>query len=149
MVNLSENHSKVFDLLQPDCFVYIKRRDIVGQAVSYYLASVTGDWFHSTEERSIIYSFEGIGEKYRSILRQYEAWDMCFSRMNLTPHEIWYEDVLVEPESIFTSMSVWMDVENLEVEKGRLVPQPRRQGGEKNLIWADRFVKSGGPQIYS
>jgi predicted O-linked N-acetylglucosamine transferase (SPINDLY family)/LPS sulfotransferase NodH len=85
-----------------DCFVQLRRRDKLAQAVSLYKARVTQVWssldfnFIADDDprRTLSVSFEpeGIMRALADIVRQELAWEHCLESLELPFSVFWYED---------------------------------------------------------
>jgi LPS sulfotransferase NodH len=87
-------------LLEPTLLV-VRRKDIISQAISYYIAEQTAQW-KSTEptqvERSkVSYNGQEILDKLRDIKHSYCRLEEISLLLNCPVHEIEYEDVLENP----------------------------------------------------
>jgi len=87
--------------LLPDlAFVLLRRRDILGQAISAVRAAQTNQW------RSIMaaqgtakYDGAQIYQRLQGTARDYARWEIFFARKAVTPTLIVYEDMLAQPQS--------------------------------------------------
>jgi LPS sulfotransferase NodH len=87
--------------LLPDLkFVLLKRRDILGQALSAVRALQTEQWRASMPARGpAIYDGAQIYERLQFAVRDYGRWDIFFARQAVAPTIIVYEDLLVDPQA--------------------------------------------------
>lgn len=87
--------------LLPDLkFVLLKRRDILGQALSAVRALQTEQWRAAMPARGpAMYDGAQIYERLQSAARDYARWDIFFARKAAMPTIIAYEDLLAEPQS--------------------------------------------------
>jgi LPS sulfotransferase NodH len=87
------------------CFVYLRRGDVVAQAVSLLRAEQTGVWHETADERQ-----EPTGEprfdfgQVRGLVRQIEehnaAWQRWFAGEGIRPHPALYEDLATDPVGV-------------------------------------------------
>lgn len=87
--------------LLPDLkFVLLKRRDILGQALSALRALQTEQWRASMPARGpALYDGAQIYERLQIAARDYARWDIFFARRAVAAAVIIYEDFLVDPQS--------------------------------------------------
>jgi LPS sulfotransferase NodH len=87
--------------LLPDLkFVLLKRRDILGQALSAVRALQTEQWRASMPARGpALYDGAQIYERLQIAARDYARWDIFFARRAVAAAVIIYEDFLVDPQS--------------------------------------------------
>jgi trehalose 2-sulfotransferase len=87
--------------LLPDLkFVLLKRRDILGQALSAVRAMQTEQWRASMPARGpAMYDGARIYERLKIAARDYARWDIFFARKAVAPAIIVYEDLLADPQS--------------------------------------------------
>lgn len=83
----------------PDAaWLYLRRRDVVAQAISYWRAKATGRW-HGTltdtaSEPAIAYDFAAIDGCARELVEHDRQWENFFASAGIVPQTVWYEDVL-------------------------------------------------------
>jgi LPS sulfotransferase NodH len=81
-------------------FVLLKRRDILGQALSAVRALQTDQWRSSMPSRgTAVYDGVQIYERLQIAARDYAWWDIFFARKAVAPTIIVYEDLLADPQS--------------------------------------------------
>jgi LPS sulfotransferase NodH len=81
-------------------FVLLKRRDILGQALSVVRAMQTEQWRASMPARGPVrYDGAQIYQRLQIAARDYARWDIFFARKAVAPAIITYEDLLAGPQS--------------------------------------------------
>lgn len=87
--------------LLPDLkFVLLKRRDILGQALSAVRALQTEQWRASMPAQGpALYDGAQIYERLQIAARDYARWDIFFARRAVAATVIVYEDLLADPQS--------------------------------------------------
>lgn len=91
-------HLRWTEVLPNLTFVRFRRRDILGQALSWVRATQTGRFRASdsaTGEGS--YDADAIAARVRQICQRGARWDMFFARTGIAPVEIAYEDFIADP----------------------------------------------------
>ncbi len=82
------------DVLPQLQFIYLERRDLLGQAISYVRAEQTGVWNqHDPVQGQQEFNIESIREAMKVILRQKNRWELYFSVNNIAPLRLYYEDI--------------------------------------------------------
>jgi LPS sulfotransferase NodH len=94
-----ESHIRLSRDLPNLHFVFLRRRDILGQAISWTRASQTNQ-YRSTQPSagSPTYDRDAIAERLRLIIDENALWHSYFARNGLAPVEITYEDMLDAPQ---------------------------------------------------
>ena len=102
-INIHASHIDIFKQLQPflppvtGMFILL-RKDIIKQAVSYYIASATGNWsskYGKTDE-SLLFDSVAISQKLSAI---YEGVKKNFEEFSASSKIIFYEDYVVKKQS--------------------------------------------------
>lgn len=145
-INLHADHLPVFEEFLVAArvgvaAVYIMARgDIVGQAISYEIASQTGRWSSSFAGSPIQpkYSFGGIRRKIEKILLANSA-NREFANKFGNPRWILYEQLIENVDKTVSSIAGDLGVE------GRLpAVEMRRQSNEMASAWRERFFADLG-----
>jgi trehalose 2-sulfotransferase len=99
-VELIEKSIRWTELLPNLRFVLLKRRDILGQALSAVRATQTDQWRSWLPAQGpAVYDGAQIYERLQNVARDYARWDVFFARKAVAPTNIVYEDLLAEPQS--------------------------------------------------
>jgi LPS sulfotransferase NodH len=122
-------------------FVYLRREDVLAQAVSWALAENSGVWHViANEPRSISrqsHPFDRtmIAELMHTIDDHNRAWCEWFASVGVTPHEVCYEDLDEEPLEICTGV-----LQDLEIDPPATALEVRfqRLRDEVNDDWIRR-----------
>jgi LPS sulfotransferase NodH len=118
-------------------FIWLKRRDKVRQAVSYYKAVQTDVW-HSvkpdsnrqrqtplpTPERPAPFDFWQIDRYVKYLTESESNWGRYFEQIGLDPFEVVYEDFSHAIESTVLAI---LDYLNIPIPAGLRIPPPRLQ----------------------
>jgi LPS sulfotransferase NodH len=81
-------------------FVLLKRRDLLGQAISNLRATQTRQWRSTLPPQgSPAYDGPQIYAHLRDAVRDYARWDLFFARRGIAPTTIWYEDMLLDAQA--------------------------------------------------
>jgi len=79
-------------------FVFLRRQDVLGQAISWARALQTNQYrANQREQGSRSYDRDFILDRIRQIVQEYSQWSAYFARTGISPVEILYEDLLNDP----------------------------------------------------
>lgn len=120
--------------------VYLKRRDVVAQAVSRYKSWKTGVWHLSDVHKEIPktdYSFDGIKWCYDAILEEAKVFESILSKSHYL--EVSYEDDLIgSPEQTVYCILEYLDISTNELPL--LSSGQRRVSDKDSERWAKMFA---------
>ena len=142
------------DWFPDQSWVYLRRRDALGQAISWVLAEQTGKWEIGQTPKtdaSPTYTRAAIENKMRRIENSHQFWQGFFARSSIKPLELWYEDFAESLHPALISMARQAGGEHLE---SQLRAMPSFQAGvfgalrskQRNTInvdWRMRFLNIG------
>jgi trehalose 2-sulfotransferase len=81
-------------------FVLLKRRDLLGQAISFVRAAQTNQWRSTmVPQGTARYDGAKIYARLQSATRDYARWDVFFARKGIAPTSIVYEDMVADPQA--------------------------------------------------
>lgn len=120
--------------------VYLKRRDVVAQAVSRYKSWKTGVWHLSDVHKKIPktdYSFDGIKWCYDAILEEAKVFESILSKSHYL--EVSYEDDLIgSPEQTVYCILEYLDISTNELPL--LSSGQKRVSDKDSERWAKMFA---------
>lgn len=124
-------------------FVYLRRDDVVAQAVSWLRAEQTNVWFETRPsrrkkpDRLPRFDFDQIRELVRLINEHNAAWRTWFASAGIRPHRVRYEELDADPVGVTRGV---LDYLGLELPAGRaIVARHMRLADELNAQWIDRY----------
>jgi LPS sulfotransferase NodH len=129
-------------------FVYLRRDDVVAQAVSWHLAEQTNVWFETAQVRpepepepvpgrEPHFGFDQIQQLVQLIEEHNAAWRGWFSAAGIRPHMVRYEDLDADPVGVTRGI---LDFLGLELPAGReILVQHKRLADELNTRWIGRY----------
>lgn len=129
---------------RPVQYFYLRRKNIILQAISWYKARVTRV-FHSYQKRdetvsAARYDGEAIARLIEQIIRQEKRIENFFARRGIAPVRLYYEDVVGSPaEAIrcFSSrLGYRVDTDAVQPETGI-----SKLGNAENHEWEARFLR--------
>ena len=93
-------------------FVYWKRRDVLGQALSRLRALQTEQW-RSTLTTTVTAEYDGawICSAMRWILTQDARWELYFARNGIAPLRLTYEDAMQAVQPTVDALSAFLELE--------------------------------------
>ena len=141
--NLShEMLSAAFD--SPVNYIWLRRRNKLLQAISYYRASRTGVWHapinrpsSRAEHKEPEFDYEAI-QQYTRIVNAFDAqWQLFFRRNRLKVLMMVYENFISHYETSIANIFDFLGIER----DGVMLPPPRlqRQADERSAEWEARF----------
>lgn len=124
-------------------FIYLRRRDVVAQAVSRTRAEQTNVW-HITDDVPAVppaqapqYDFEQIRTYTREIQAHNTAWTDWFQTHGVQPHSVWYEDLATAPVQVTHAI---LDFLQLDVPPHvRITASNKRLADRINNEWIARY----------
>jgi trehalose 2-sulfotransferase len=124
-------------------YIYLRRDDIVAQAVSLLRAEQTNVWHDPVQatrpdpDRDAQFDFDQIHQRVLLIYQHNAAWQEWFSSAEIEPFAVLYEELAIDPAGITHSILDYLD---LEPPSGReLVVQYRRLADELSAQWVARY----------
>jgi trehalose 2-sulfotransferase len=124
-------------------FVYLRRGDVLRQAVSWLRAEQTGVWFQTDEpgqdrpEQELRFDFGRIHELAQLISEHNAAWQEWFASAGVRPHPVRYEDLDADPVGVTRDI---LDFLGIELPPGREISaRHRRLADELNAEWIERY----------
>ena len=121
--------------------IFLRRKNIVRQAISMRVASITGQWNSTAEPIRAVadsdYAFEAITANVDAVLKTNSTWERIFASFGITPSRVFYEDFAAAiPES------GWKLARFIGVDAPRIIDAPpriARQSTELNDAWEQRY----------
>ena len=122
--------------------VQLKRRDRTAHSISYARALLSGVWRKEQEGEGGAepeYSAVAVERAARLLDIQEDAWRQMFSDLRINPLNLWYEDVVADPDAACRAVAEYLDVE-LDPASNVEVPQVERQSRSGREEWMRRHV---------
>jgi trehalose 2-sulfotransferase len=123
-------------------FVYLRRVDVVAQAVSLLRAEQTGVWFETAHDRQEPqgepgFDFDQVRERVRLIENHNAAWEQWFAAAGIRPHLVRYEELDADPVRIARGVLGFL---GLDLPAGReITVRHKRLADELNAHWIERY----------
>jgi LPS sulfotransferase NodH len=123
--------------------VYLRRRDVLAQAVSWLRAEQTHVWYqtegsdHERPEHEPHFDFGRIERIAQLIEEHNTAWQRWFASVHLQPYRVLYEDLDADPVGVAHGV---LDFLGLELPpRATIVGRHRRLADEINTQWVARY----------
>jgi len=120
-------------------FIYLSRRDLVAQAVSFHRAFETGRWSSldgSSGEAD--YDLQAIRERMIFLADMMTHWERFFSVQGIEPLRLVYEDIVSNPESAVQAIARHIGV-TADIDTSRIHSRTVTQRDDVSQAWSDRF----------
>lgn len=124
-------------------FLHLRRRDVVGQAVSWARAELTAYWQHGDRPRGEPrFDLDQIERLVRQIGVHNGSWDSWFTTQGVEPLTVEYESVSSDPGTTVRGVLAWIGVR----PPADWVPASphQRQADGLNADWARQYRASQG-----
>jgi LPS sulfotransferase NodH len=99
----------------PGCIfrhIYLKRRDLVGQAISLARAVSTHEWHsHDTHVPDPDLSLEDVLYHLHYIRKMEADWELVFTALQIEPLRLYYEDLISDRAALFKSLRCYLNVQ--------------------------------------
>src|SRR5215216_1000850 len=87
-------------------FIFLRRRDLLGQAISWARALQTNQYrANQPVQGESSYDRVFILDRIRQIVQEYAQWNAYFARTGISPMELLYEDMLNDPRPAIARVS--------------------------------------------
>jgi LPS sulfotransferase NodH len=126
-------------------FIYLQRRDVVAQAVSWLRAEQTGVWIADRDEPhdEPRFDFDKINEFVGTIGEHNAAWQKWFASAGIEPFPVIYEDLDRDPVGVTSSV---LHALGLDLPVGSPVQtRHRRLADRLNAQWVERYRAESRP----
>ena len=132
--------------------VWLRRRDKLRQAISRYRAVLTGEWHRRCGARPpetvLPFNSVRIWKDHDRFVANERFWPPQFQRMGVNPLEVWYEDLIVDPQAVVNRICRSMGVAAPAVDLRRCPIAVQRD--EPTELWVRRLTGGmvGSSQSY-
>jgi trehalose 2-sulfotransferase len=124
--------------------IWLRRRDLLAQAVSLYVAASSGKWISGArQERDVVFDFDAIYRAGDTIRAQNAAWKaffVCHPQLPLL--EVAYEDLVADPDAELAKVADFLRPR--EGAPLHLSNRTRRQSDGRSAEFRERFVERLG-----
>jgi LPS sulfotransferase NodH len=125
-------------------FVWVRREDVVAQAVSWAKAVQTGQWasFQPVQAEPA-FDFDQVDGLYHLARVHDAAWARWFAAHAVDPLRVVYEELASDPVGVVEDVITRLGLEPAPVE-GRAPMEPAAQADAVNLNWAEQYRRLAG-----
>lgn len=123
-------------------FVWISRKDVIAQAVSWAKAIQTDVWYDHLGHKPVRdpkFDFDQIDALVREATEHNEAWQRWFATNGFEPHPVRYEDLVLDYVGTTGRILHFLGIEF--AEGFSVAAETRRQGDALNERWVDRYCE--------
>jgi LPS sulfotransferase NodH len=123
-------------------FVYLRRGDVIAQAVSLLRAEQTGVWFETADEWQEPegepgFDFGEVRERVRLVEDHNAAWEEWFAAEGIQPYPVLYEELDADPVRIASGVLGFL---GLDLPAGREITiGHKRLADELNAQWIESY----------
>lgn len=121
--------------------LFIRRKNIVRQAISMELAKITGQWSSlDAPARQVTgddYAFDSLDKNVETILRTNMIWERIFARFGIEPHRVFYEDLASDMAAVVAGAARFVGI---EADNRTMAPRIARQSNVINDTWEERYL---------
>jgi LPS sulfotransferase NodH len=129
-------------------FIFIQREDVVAQAVSWAIAVQTEIWFSGDTrkpKRVPDYNFGLINQFVNEIKEHNKCWNEWFKKFSVVPCVVKYEELALRPKKVVSGILNILDISH--PKDLTIVPGIKKQGGEINKEWVERYSKASPRRV--
>jgi LPS sulfotransferase NodH len=124
-------------------FVWVQRRDIVAQAVSWWRAEKTGEWrlpvgaTRETTSELPSFDFEEVDGLVAEIVRGNERWERWFATNQIQAHVVVYEELAADAVAMTRRVLDFLEID--VPDSAAIAPHLEQQADELNVLWTQRY----------
>lgn len=123
-------------------FVFLKRRNVVQQAISGRIAVRTGQWTKTMPKQAEVtdadYSFDEIAKGVTSVIQQNANLEKAFAVLGIEPFRVHYEDFVQDITKNTWEVAKYVGVD-VPAEPIEIKPRLEQQFSDINARWEVRF----------
>lgn len=137
-------HVRLTEALPNLTFVRLRRRDVLGQAISW-VRSIQSQQFRSTDavQGEIAYDGEAIRAYVAQVCQRNARWEMFFARTGIEPIAFTYEDIAADPQPAVDRVAAAMGVDPApRIDPDRIALRIQRD--DHSAAWRERFIRELG-----
>ena len=147
---IKKTNSTIIDSLKINHYIYLTRKDILGQAISNTIAQQTGSFISLSGKstKKPAYSAEQIKERIKFAIRITKQWESFFTTQKIQPLRIDYQDLQEDPSSMMHAIYNFIGITKTQAETDTLISdykkqndhKPQKQANQTNNEWRQRFL---------
>lgn len=134
--------------------VFLRRRNVVRQAISMSIAAATQQWTFDMPAKGEVavedYSFDAIARQLEVVHSENQIWERIFGLFNLAPHRIFYETYTANLNEQTERIAQFAGVDTAKFPDARNhVPRLKSQSTGINDEWERRFRRDVAKKLAS
>lgn len=130
------------DWLPDPRFIYVERRDLLGQAISFARARQTGSYVaRNADRREARYDRKLIGAELHKLAIGRARWEEYFAINAINPLRLEYEELVADPARAIATIASLMRIAPPPMPEQSL---PVRQADSRSDEWRARFLAEAG-----
>jgi len=111
-----DNYGSLGDVFPKHKWLFMRRRDVINQAISWHVAASSQRWHVSSDDddfkyQDIPYDYFSILSKVMILCANSVNWETYFALMKIAPHTIVYEDFIVDVEATVSGIIEFLEVD--------------------------------------
>jgi LPS sulfotransferase NodH len=120
-------------------FIHVRRRDLLGQAISFVIAHQTGAWTsEQVPEREPVYDSVAIAEQMGRISDAAARFEQFFATFGFPHLDVAYEDFVKDKSGCVSAITTWLGLGSSTIKEEESHFQ--RQRNTINDEWRERFL---------
>jgi LPS sulfotransferase NodH len=129
-------------------FIHVRRRDLLGQAISFVIAHQTGAWTsEQVPEREPLYDSVAIADQMGRIADAAARFEHFFATFGFPHLDVAYEDFVKDKASCVSDITTWLGLGPSTIKEEKTHFQ--RQRNTINDQWRERFLAEHGAYFAS
>jgi len=117
-------------------YVWLRRQDVVAQAVSWWKATESGVWI-GAQGSGAEFDFDGIDEGVQKMREENDAWRRWFSSAGIEPLEVLYEQLDADAGPVVRDVLSFVGID--PPRDLTVTPRNARQSDAVNAEWIRRY----------
>jgi LPS sulfotransferase NodH len=140
-VEIAQKYPEFLQQITPNYVIYLVRRDLLGQAMSYSRAQRSKVWFADVANTPEVgYDYAHIKQCMQAIETQRQRWEAAFKLTGAEPIRIYYEDLMGDSSVTISSILSQMGIKE-DAGAAIDVPMINRQTDGVSRNWRERFLE--------
>lgn len=128
------------EIFQNRYWIWLRRHDLLEQAISSVIALQTKSWIITTERKEQpCYSQRMISRQLARLSKSEARWRIFFARNQILPLILWYEDFINSPENTIMKIAAYVDVD-LHLSEINTDVYTQIQRTELNEEWKKKYI---------
>jgi LPS sulfotransferase NodH len=133
-------------------WVWLRRRDILAQAISRVIANQTGQWqSRDRAQGQPVYDAAAITRWLFSIVVGNAEWEAYFATSGVSPLCLWYEDFCSAPQVCVSEIAMFLGEDISSPQHDGIQLPIKKQSTQLNRDWADRYLtdmQTSGKKVF-